>query len=296
MKIDAGTILNNLSRPSARPAAAKPEVAADKFDSRPHADFDTNLAKLRAAALRNPEGEKPIWQDYNEPISNQDVDQSGFQSKLIDTLGPQFTRIQYAHDVSKLNGMIPTASQLQAEFDKLAANKDVPFEYIYDGCYARAHIMCDTMNKDNINNGKIFCMLENPYGKDKLTAENKYMQAKWWYHVAPLVWAVDDKTKQVVPFVMDPSMAKSPMKAEEWIGAMWNESARIKVDITRNTQYGPLETADGENQTFDESIPSAIQTCAEYTVEMEKIKAEYDANHPPEQGGGGQPGGQRKAA
>ena len=293
MKIDAGTILNNLSKASSKPAAAKNDgvaVAADKFDTRPHADYDTNLAKLKAASLRNPgQQETPSLTGISEPISNQDVDQTGFQERLIADLGPQFARMQFTHDCSKLQGMIPTASQLQAEFDKLAANKDIPFEYIYDGCYARAHLMCDQMNKDNINNSKMFCMLENPYGAGKLTAENKYMEAKWWYHVAPMVFAVDEKSKQVEPFIMDPSMSKKPMKPQEWIHAMWDESTRIKVDVTRNPQYGPIETGE-VNQTFEESIPSAIETCAEYTVEMEKIKADYDASHPP------QSQGQRKAA
>jgi hypothetical protein len=291
MKIDAGAILNKISRSTSKPAAATTELtlaAGDKFASRPHADYDTNLARLREASLRNPGQVEESRSDYSEPISNQDVDQTGFQERLIADLGPQFARMQYTHDCSKLQGMIPTASQLQAEFNKLAANKDVPFEYIKDGCYARAHIMCDQMNQDNINNSKMFCMLENPYGAGKLTAENKYMTAKWWYHVAPMVFAVDEQSKQVEPFIMDPSMSNKPMKPQEWIHAMWDEKTRIKVDVTRNPQYGPLEASHGANETFEESMPSAIETCAEYTVEMEQIKQDYDATHPPQS--------QRKAA
>lgn len=287
MKIDAGTILNNLSKASAKPAAAKNEAAtptpSESFASRPHADFETNRNKLMSA-VRLPEAPKT---NYSEPISNQDVDQSGAQEKLIADLGSQFARMQYTHDCSKLQGMIPTKSQLQAEFDKLGAREDIPFEYIVDGCYARAHLMSEEMTKDGINNAKIFCMLEDPYGKDRLTASNKYMDAKWWYHVAPVVFAVDDVSKQVEPFVMDPSMAKSPMKPQEWIHAMWDEKTKIKVDIVRDLQYGPLE-ADGPNSTFQESIPPAIETAAEYSKELAQIKEDYNASHP------GQ--GDRKAA
>jgi len=285
VKIDAGNILNNISKATLKPVPNRSgEVAhADSFSSRPHADYDTNLAKLREAALRNPQQTEAPRPDYNEPISNQDVDQSGFQERLIENLGPQFARMQYSMDCSKLQGMIPTAGQLQLEFDKLASRKDIPFEYIYDGCYARAHLMCEEMSRDNINNSKMFVMLENPYGTGKLTAENKYMKAKWWYHVAPMVFAVDEKSKQVEPFIMDPSMSKKPMKPQDWIHAMWDESTRIKVDVTRNPQYGPLEVSDGANQTFEESIPSAVETCAEYTVEMEKIKQDYNETHPPQQ-------------
>jgi hypothetical protein len=287
MKIDAGTTLNQLGRASARPAAAKTEEApatpSESFSSRPHADFDTNRAKLLEAS-RLPQAVKA---NYSEPISNQDVDQSGWQQRLIDNLGSQFARMQYTHDCSKLQGMIPTQSQLQAEFDKLGSREDIPFEYIVDGCYARAHLMSEEMSKDGINNAKIFCMVEDPYGKGKLTAENKYMKAKWWYHVAPVVFAVDEKSKQVEPFVMDPSMAKTPLKPEQWIHAMWDEKTKIKVDLVRDLQYGPLE-ADGPNANFQESIPSAIETCEEYSKELAQIKEDYNASHP------GQ--GDRKAA
>ena len=279
MKIDAGTILNNLSKATAKPAAAKTEAAtptpSESFASRPHADFETNRTKLMSA-VRLPESPKT---NYSEPISNQDVDQSGAQEKLIANLGSQFARMQYTHDCSQLQGMIPTKTQLQAEFDKLSARQDIPFEYIVDGCYARAHLMSEEMTKDGINNAKIFCMLEDAYGSDRLTASNKYMDAKWWYHVAPVVFAVDDVSKQVEPFVMDPSMAKTPLKPQDWIHAMWDEKTKIKVDIVRDLQYGPLE-ADGPNSNFQESIPPAIETAAEYSKELAQIKEDYNASHP----------------
>lgn len=287
MKIDAGTVFSQITKSNGKPAAAKKdEVAAtpsESFDSRPHADYDTNKAKW-LSKVRLPEAPKT---DYSEPISNQDVDQTGAQQKLIDNLGAQFARMQYTHDCSKLQGMIPTQSQLQTEFDKLAAREDIPFEYIVDGCYARAHLMSEEMSQDGINNAKIFCMLEDAHGPGRLTAENKYMQAKWWYHVAPVVFAVDGESKQVEPFVMDPSMAKHPMKPQEWIHAMWDEKTKIKVDIVHDLQYGPLE-ADGPNANFEESIPPAHETCAEYSKELAQIKEDYNASHP------GQ--GQRKAA
>lgn len=279
MKVQSNNLLSQLAKKHLKPATKEESAPAkDGFASRPHADFDTNLEKLRSASLReSPEAKKP--DHYSEPLTNQDVDQAGFQERLIADLGAGFARMQYTHDCSKLQGMIPTQSQLQAEFDKLAGDKNIPFEYIVDGCYARAHKMCEQMHDDNINTSKMFVMVENPYGGGRLTAENKYMEAKWWYHVAPMVWAVDDKSKQVVPFIMDPSMAPKPMKAEEWIHAMWDENTKIKVDVVRDPQYGPLESG-GANATFEESIPSSNEVCAEYTKELEKIKEQYEQDHP----------------
>lgn len=281
MKIDSNTILSNLSKANSKPFASTPNkealslVTGDNFVSRPSADFDTNKARLMST-VRRPSGPK---EDYSQPISDQDVKQSQAQQELIDNLGPQFARMQYTHDCSKLQGMIPTHSQLQKEFDKLSAREDIPFEYIKDGCYARAHLMSEEMTHDGINNAKIFCMVEDAYGSGRLTAENKYMQAKWWYHVAPLVFAVDEQSKQVEPFVMDPSMSKSPMKPQEWIHAMWDEKTKIKIDIVHDLQYGPLES-DGANATFEESLPPAHETMEEYSKELAQIKEDYNASHP----------------
>lgn len=291
MKVDSSSWLRQMTKnlPAVPGEKANLAAPADKFENLPHADFDRNLEKLRSKALRE-NGPSTPPPSYNEPMTDRDVDQSGFQSRLIETLGPQWSRMQYTQDCSQLQGLVPTEAQLRTEFAKLAADPEIPFEYIIDGCYARAHLMCDTMHKDNINASKIFCMVENPYGGGRLTAENKYMQAKWWYHVAPLVWAVDSQSKQVVPFVMDPSMDKGPMRAEEWIHKMWDEKTPIKVDVTRDPQYGPLES-DGANATFEESLPSAHEVCAEYSKELEKIKEQYNHDHPDQP-----PADQRKAA
>lgn len=278
MKIETNTFLHSLPKAApAKAAASKEEVPTDSFTSLPHADFDTNLSKLKANINRLDLSEaRP---NYSEPISNQDVDQTGFQEQLIANLG-SFARMQYTHDCSKLQGIIPTHGQLQEQFDKMAADKNIPFEYIVDGCYARAHEMCDQMAQSEMNNAKMFVMVENPYGAGKLTAENKYMKAKWWYHVAPMVFAKDEATNKVEPFIMDPSMAPRPLKPEEWIGAMWDEKTRIKIDVVRNPQFGPLE-ATGPNETFEESVPTSKRVMADYTKKMDKIKEDYEKENPP---------------
>jgi hypothetical protein len=291
MKIDGGNWLAQKaknSKPLPKELADKlASGGEDKFSSNalPHADFDTNRAKLLEKARREPGFDQIKKPDYSEPVSNRDVNQTGYMQQMIENLGPQFARMQYTQECSQLNGMIPTQSQLQAEFDKLASDPTVPFEYIKDGCYARAHDMCEQMHEDKVNCSKIFVMVENPYEGGRLTAENKYMQAKWWYHVAPLVWAVDSKSHNVVPFVMDPSMSKAPMTPEEWIHAMWDEKTKIKVDITHDKQFGPLESG-GPNSTFEESLDDTEQVKAEYTKELEKIKEDYEKEHPPQEGGG----------
>ena len=261
----------------------KIEDRIKNFANLPHADFETNLAKLRSGIFKSIDGndEKLLQKDdYNEALANKDVCQAGWQQALTADLGNDLVKMQFAQDVSDFQGMIPTTSQLQREFDKLSARQDIPFEYIYDGCYARAHLMCDEMNRDNINNAKMFVMVQNPYdASSRLEASNKYMDAKWWYHVAPMVFAQDEATKTVQPFIMDPSMSDHPLTPQEWIHQMWDENDKIKVDVTRNPQYGPLESG-GQNETFEESVEPSKEILAEYSKDLENIKEQYEHDHP----------------
>ena len=258
-------------------ASPPPESKLDQRDlfelsQQPSADWQTNFAKLNAPSFVQPQAVPP---SFNEEPSNTDFDQSGIQKKLVGDLGADLVRMQFHQDVSHLNGKVPTQSELQKEFDKLAARKDIPFEYIKDGCYARAHLMCDEMNHDGMNNSKMFVMVEDSSdANSRLEADNKYMHASWWYHVAPVVFAQDDTTHQVAPYIMDPSMAKTPLKAQDWIHAMWDEQDKIKIDITRNPQYAPAESGEA-NQTFEESLPSAKKTAKMYSILLAGIKAQH---------------------
>jgi len=217
---------------------------------------------------------------FHETPSNTDINQTGYMNDLIGKLGSG-ARMQNVQDISRLNGRIPSLAELKEEFNKLASDPAVPFEYIVDGCYARAHHMCETMMKDNINCGKMFVMIEDLYGGGMLTAKNKFMNAEWWYHVAPVTFAKDPKTEKVEGYIIDPGMADHPVKAEEWIGMMRSKDLKIKVDITRAPQFGPLES-DGENQTFEESLPVTEETMKEYSKALKEIKDEYYAHHPEE--------------
>lgn len=238
-----------------------------------------NVAPGPMAAFRDADAPPvPSNVDYNEPVSNRDVDETGFSQKLLEELGAP-VHVHAQEEVSKLGGMVPTKSQLQSEFDKLAADKEIPFEYIINGCYARAHLMCDQMHKDNINTAKMFVMIDHPE-TDALTAHNKYMDATWHhFHVAPLVFAVDEQSHQVQPFIMDPSMADHPLPPQEWIHKMWDGKAPIHFDITRDEQYGPLEF-DGQNKTFDESLADSHAEAADFSAKLADIKAQYQHDHP----------------
>lgn len=68
-------------------------------------------------------------EEFDEDPSDRDVAQTDMERELLEDLGPAA---------------------------RLAADPSIPFEYILDGCYARAHKMCDTMHSDSMNCAKMF--------------------------------------------------------------------------------------------------------------------------------------------
>jgi hypothetical protein len=281
--IDSSLRPNLIALPSKLTVAHAPApTSTDKVDlgSLPSADFETNRKKLMNARAM---GDAPVSSappiPVKEPLSNKNFDQTDYEAKLVSDLGPE-VHINNQQDISGLNGAIPTETQLQTEFNKLAADPEIPFGYITDGCYARAHLMADTMHQDNVNVAKMFVMVDDPNDSaSRLTAHNKYMDASWWYHVADLTVAENDQTHAKEAFIMDPSMADHPLPAEEWIHKMWDGKHGVHIDITRDPQYGPMES-DGVNATFDESLRPSHEILAQYSAELDKIKDQYNHDHP----------------
>jgi hypothetical protein len=51
---------------------------------------------------------------------------------------------------------VVSEEELSKYFDELASNKDIPFLYAYDGCYARAHKMSQILESKGIITGNAF--------------------------------------------------------------------------------------------------------------------------------------------
>jgi hypothetical protein len=220
----------------------------------------TSLAPSASAAAspapseRRPESVDFHQVDFNERVSNRDVNETATDRQILKDLGRK-VRMHAEEDVSHLNGAVPSTTELQTEFDKLAADKDIPFKYITDGCTARAHLMCDEMHKDDVNCAKMWVMVD--HTKNYLASKNEYLEADWHgFHVAPLVYARDEKTQQIEPYVMDPSVAHHPMRPQDWIHEIWDGKAPLHLDVTPDAQYGRLETF-GRQTDFNDSLEPA---------------------------------------
>ncbi|HEX4622293.1 MAG TPA: protein-glutamine glutaminase family protein [Myxococcaceae bacterium] len=136
----------------------------------------------------------------------------------------------------------------------------VPFKYIPDGCYARAHMMIDRMQQDGYASSKIFAI-------GNLAAKNEVFPqgVSWWYHVAPLVEVDDNGTKRLV--VVDPALnpGNPIMSPEDWAAAIDPSKGQVKLEITDPTQYYPMNGGAANPQAFNANIKPADGTCVKYT-------------------------------
>jgi len=148
----------------------------------------------------------------------------------------------------------------------------IPFQYVRDGCYARAHKMrwiietrygycCEKVfSFANQNNDELSVRADKWGG----------CCVNWWYHVAPLV-RVQIKISTfnfVIALVIDPGMFDKPVMLSSWLTAQENAacSAHAKVSmysIQPGSAYSPANH-EGTAFTTDPSYTATDATLINY--------------------------------
>jgi hypothetical protein len=174
-------------------------------------------------------------------------------------------RLARTDQVESITGRIPTLEELRTLDRNLAMRRDIPWRYIADGCYARAHLAADQLRQGGVNVGKIFI-----YGD--LTARNDLMGAAWWYHTACVVWARDVTTGAVEPYVIDPAFSLEPLPIDTW-AAKFSEGP-VEFDLTGPAQYWPL--AENPRTTdFNEHLREAKMTARTYAARLARLEGTW---------------------
>ena len=155
-----------------------------------------------------------------------------------------------------------TPKQAEDIFREMAEQKNIPFCYPEDGCYARAHEMTRLMEKKGIISGKIF--LEGDLKVETKNTPKGYVE--WWFHVVPLV-AVK-KGDKIVLSVIDPSIASSPLTIEEWV-AKQTSHPKGKAEALYKTErfnYLPWDKMQKLDNYRVKDIEHTTQTLNSYLV------------------------------
>lgn len=131
----------------------------------------------------------------------------------------------------------------------------IPFQYVRDGCYARAHQMRRIItDRYGYCCEKVFSFANE--GNDTLAVKaNKWggCCVNWWYHVAPLLRVkMKLRTKPVMTLtlamVIDPGMFDKPVLLSSWLEAQESTACSVNAHVSRysiqpGTTYWPANYA-----------------------------------------------------
>lgn len=118
----------------------------------------------------------------------------------------------------------------------------IPFQYVRDGCYARAHQMRRIITtKYGYCCEKVFSFANS--GNDVLAVKaDKWggCCVQWWYHVAPLIRVrfkipILPKVSLALAMVVDPGMFDKPVLLSTWLGAQQNTTCSSRAHVSKYT-------------------------------------------------------------
>jgi hypothetical protein len=151
----------------------------------------------------------------------------------------------------------------------------IPFQYVHDGCYARAHQMRRIITtRFRYCCEKVFSFATE--GDDRLAVRaDKWggCCVDWWYHVAPLIRVrlkikgLPKRIKIVLAMVIDPSMFDKPVLLSTWLAAQENTTCLPNAQVTSySIQPGSAYTPSFNNGfTTDPNYVLTEQTLINYS-------------------------------
>lgn len=136
----------------------------------------------------------------------------------------------------------------------------ITFQYAWNGCFARAHKMRQIMaNQFNLACQKIF-----NYGSLAVDAYNQCVT--WGWHVAPVVTVVS-ATGTNTQYVLDPSIAGTPLNIDQWRNLQLNGCSPgaylASCDVVDGRCYG-RKNFQGNYADFDDDYSRTDQFLIEY--------------------------------
>jgi hypothetical protein len=190
------------------------------------------LEEFRSARTLEKKPSKP------RAIKVSDIDHSVFNVVDFKLKWPPFKLCQkvvpsYAKAKEIFDFCADQSCHLPAPYD---ISPCIPFQYVIDGCYARAHKMRRIITtKYGYCCDKVFSFANQ--AQDRLAVQaNKWggCCVTWWYHVAPLI-RVKIKIFNfsfTLAMVIDPGMFNKPVLLSTWLAAQENAACRPNANVS----------------------------------------------------------------
>jgi hypothetical protein len=148
----------------------------------------------------------------------------------------------------------------------------IPFQYVRDGCYARAHKMRWIITTEfRYCCEKVFGFANQDFDRLAVKADKwGGCCVSWWYHVAPLIRVKYrlGTLRPTLAMVIDPGMFDKPVRLSTWLAAQENKgcdpNAKVSMySIQPGTAYAPANYA-GTAFMTDPSYTSTDATLTAY--------------------------------
>jgi len=184
---------------------------------------------------------------------------------------------------SSLTAVVPSMAVLNTIFNKIKNDcctlpgpytygQCIPFQYVADGCYARAHKMRQIIESFyGYTSYKVFnyaCNQSNTLAVSATLWGNNCC-VRWWYHVASYVYVQVGASQ--VAYLLDPAMFTGPVTIATWLNAQKNVgcgypgTAHNQVYYSSNA-YVPSSISNCVmTPTADNTYTAANATCSAYS-------------------------------
>ncbi len=143
-------------------------------------------------------------------------------------MGAEQLQLDFVFNEASLSGAprILSFTQALALFDRMADRQDIAFGYAQDGCYARAHLMCQQMIAEGHKPKKAWAFEGD---KSMYVVHPNGERTYWCYHVSAAL-PVQMPDGSVQDLVFDPGLFDGPVTLEKWGDTM--HAPRENLEIT----------------------------------------------------------------
>lgn len=267
----------------ARTTAATELRSAMKSDAPIKATLDTKSGLI----LRVAEPSKKELDEYRRTRILLESPEKGYRIDVATIDPTRFNVIDVGLKIPifrRCTKVVPSYAKAKQIFDYCAAQACVPgpapvppcipFQYVRDGCHARAHQMRKLINgKFRVCVEKVFSVANS--GGDTLRIRADKVGGccvAWWFHVAPLL-RVKVKIRNctfTLAMVIDPSMFDKPVLLSTWLAAQENATCGSNAHVSMYTiqpwtAYTPANFA-ATAFTTDPNYTATNATLANYST------------------------------
>jgi len=181
--------------------------------------------KLLAAALATHPG---LAMAAPKPVAAADKPQAAATAAAYET-----STVYSVDNDQRITLSVLSPEKLGQVFDMLDNRRDIPFDYVLDGQYARVHKMVLILEQMGIVAGKAVVM-----GEVRLNS-SAFGQVDLRYHMAAIVLAHQNGSPAI--FALDPALFSRPVPYEVWKAKLLSGRPMSREYFTNRFAYDPMD-------------------------------------------------------